>query len=109
MNDPPTKTEDAAPDQESSDATLRRSLFHRLQRYGYRKFPSLVPDPNRHEILSVARRRDDEENAKTEPATDELIDLRCVWAVEFYTPSQISHLLHGFERPGWNIEDPMDT
>lgn len=109
MNNTPKETEDTTPDQETLNATPRRSLLHRLQKYAYRQLPSLIPDPDRHEILRASRSRDEEDNAKTEPPVTELIDLRCVWAVDVYMPLQISQLLHGFEGLGWNTDDPMSV
>ena len=93
--------------QEAQVTTPRRNIFYRLQKYGYRKLPSLIPDPDSREILRQCREGDEKDNAKTEPPSDELIDLRCVWAVEFYTPSHVSQLLRGFEELGWDREDPF--
>ena len=107
MSKSPTETEANAADQETSLTTPRRNIFYRLQRWCYRKFPSLIPDPDRRKILRISRERDEEENSKTEPPSDELIDLRCIWAVEFYTPSQVAQLLHGFEKLGWNTADTV--
>ena len=95
------------PDQEPIDATSRRSLFFRLQEYGYRKFPSFIPDPELHERLEIYRKRDADDNSKSEPPSNEIVDLRCVWAVEFYTPSQVSNLLRGFEKLGWTTDDSL--
>jgi hypothetical protein len=94
-------------DQEPPFTTPRRNIFYRLQRYGHRKLPSLIPYPNSKEILRQCRERDEEENAKTEPPSDELIDMRCIWAIEFYMPSHIKRLLSGFEVLGWDKEDPF--
>lgn len=102
MNKSPTETEATAADQETSLPPTRRNILYRLQRYGCRKFPSLIPHPDRLEMLRTSRSRDEEENLKTEPPSDELIDLRCIWVVEFYTPSQIAQLLRRFEKLGWN-------
>lgn len=99
------EAENGAPDQEPIDAAPSRSLFFRLQKYGYRKFPSFIPDPELHELLEEYRSHDADYNARSEPPSDEVINLRCIWAVEFYTPSQISKLLRGFEKLGWNTDD----
>lgn len=96
-------------DKERPVTTSLRNIFRRIQRYGHRKFPSLIPYPGTKEILSWHLEKDEEENAKTEPPSDELIDLRCIWAVEFYTPSQVTQLLHSFEALGWDKEDPIIT
>jgi len=83
-------------------------MFYRLQKYGYRKFPSVIPDPDRAAILRDSRSTDNRDNAETEPPADETIDTKCIWAVELYTPSQISELLHRFEKLGWNRDDPTN-
>ena len=101
------EVKNGAPDQEPTDAAPRRSFLFRLQEYGYRKFPSLIPDPERYKHLEMYRRRDADNNVKSEPPSDEIIDLRCVWAVEFYTPSQVSNLLRSFEKLGWNTDDSL--
>jgi hypothetical protein len=90
-------------DQEILVKKLHQAIFS-LQRYGHRKLPFLIHDPSAKEILSGHQKRDEEENTKTEPPSDERIDLRCFWAVEFYTPSQVAQLLLGFEKLGWNRE-----
>ena len=40
-------------------------------------------------------------NAETTPPQDEFIDLRCIWAVEFYTPAHLDRLLEGIRKLGW--------
>ena len=101
------EAKNGTPDQEPTDPAPRRSLFFRLQKYGYRKFPSFIPDPELHERLERYRSHDADGNAESEPPSDEVINLRCIWAVEFYTPSQISKLLRGFEKLGWNTDDSL--
>ena len=101
-----TEAEPAVTDQASSDTNQRCGIFYRLQRYAHRHFPSLIKDPVYQEILRTSRIHDEEDNAKTEPPDDELIDLRCIWAVEFYTPSHVDQLLKGFDELGWDKEDP---
>ena len=39
------------------------------------------------------RERDPSENAETAPPHDEYVDLRCMWAVEFYTPAEMDRLI----------------
>ena len=89
--------------------TPRRSFFYRLQKYAFRKFPSFIPDPERLEILTASRKWDEEKNTSTEPPPDELIDLRCIWAVELYAPEQAGQLLSWFEKLGWNTVDTLIT
>ena len=57
------------------------------------------------ELLKVYRENDSEKNLETTPPDDERIDLPCMWAVEFYTPSQIDNLLEKLERLGWDQND----
>ena len=56
-------------------------------------------------ILEYARKRDPAGNRDTAPDEDERIDLHCLWAVEFYTPSHVDRLLENLERLGWDQED----
>ena len=105
MNKGKTEKEAASAEQETPLTTPHRNIFYRLQRYGFRKFPSLIPDPDRRENLKLLRETDEKENSKTEPPLDETVDLRCIWAVEFYMPSQVAQLLRGFEKLGWNTDD----
>ena len=92
---------------EAKESPVARSFLYRVQKYGYQRFPAFIPDPERHEHLRRYRRYDADDNTKTEPPLDEVVDSHCVWAVEFYTPSQISNLLRGFESLGWNTDDSL--
>lgn len=53
-------------------------------------------------LLQSMRQRDPEINARTTPPQDESINLCCVWAVEFYTPSHISNLVGKLRDAGWD-------
>ena len=86
---------------------LLGDFFSALRNMVTCRFPSYIPDPERHELLEMYRRYDADNNAKSEPPSDEVIDLHCVWAIEFYTPSHISKLLRGFESLGWNTDDSL--
>ena len=83
------------------------AFFSAFRNTAYRRFPSFIPNPERHELLEMFRRHDADDNAKSEPPSGEVIDLHCVWAIEFYTPSHISKLLRGFESLGWNRDDTL--
>ena len=107
MIEPTSEAENDVTDLDPANVAPRRTLFFRFWKYAYRKFPSFVSDPYFGERLKVYRRRDAEGNARSEPPTDEVIDLRCVWAVEFYTPSQIAKLIRGIESLGWNNDDSL--
>jgi hypothetical protein len=97
-----TPSQTSAPEETEGPS---KGLFHRLQHAAHRKFPRFISDPDYRHRLAVWRRRDDEENARSEPPTDELVDLCCIWAVEFYTPVHIDKLLAGFTSLGWDQKD----
>lgn len=46
------------------------------------------------------RPMDAEENAATQPPSEESINIWCLWVVEFYGPSQVQNLIEGLERLG---------
>lgn len=83
---------------------LRTRVSRRLHTMVPRYFPKLVARRHMREILPHARENDLEENARTTPPTDEFIDLRCIWAVEFYTPAHVSRLIAGFRDLVWDTE-----
>ncbi|MYH60649.1 MAG: hypothetical protein F4148_02410 [Caldilineaceae bacterium SB0675_bin_29] len=67
--------------------------------------PFLKTDPDSDEgLLRVYRERDAENNKRTTPHDSEVIDLCCIWAVEFYTPSHMDSLFTGAKRFGWKQE-----
>ena len=56
------------------------------------------------EGLAYYRQRDLEENLETTPPRDERVELHCIWAVEFYTPSYADKLLASLNALGWDRE-----
>lgn len=100
----PTIT-DGQPPPQDVEAPTRQPLLYRLRYAAHKRFPRLVLRPHVAPRLEVWRRRDPEENAKTTPPADEFIDLRCLWAVEFYTPAHMDALLGNFRQLGWDKED----
>ena len=52
------------------------------------------------ELLVTARERDLERNFQTTPPSEEQIDLHCIWAVEFYTPTHIDSLVESLKKLG---------
>ena len=48
------------------------------------------------------RENDPTRNAETTPPEDEHVDLRCMWAVEFYTPSYVDKLVDNLKKLGWD-------
>ena len=59
------------------------------------------------ELLKVYQENDSAKNLETTPPDDERIDLPCMWAVEFYTPSQVDKLLEKLERLGWDKNEGL--
>lgn len=60
--------------------------------------------PYDDEWLALARERDQERNASTTPPPGECIDLHCIWAVEFYTPTHIDGLVKSLKNLGVGTE-----
>ena len=56
------------------------------------------------EDLAYYRQRDLERNLETTPPSDERVELHCIWAVEFYTPSYADKLLTSLKVLGWDRE-----
>lgn len=86
-------------------AQRRDGPIRRLWRYAHRKWPSHISDPDAEERLAFWWKKDGEENAQTAPPADEFVDLHCIWAIEFYTPTHVESLLNGFARLGWDKDD----
>ena len=53
-------------------------------------------------ILEDYRKNDPTKNAETTPPDDEYVDLPCMWAVEFYTPSHVDKLVDNLKKLGWD-------
>lgn len=51
------------------------------------------------------RSRDDEINKNSSPPPGEHIDVRCIWGIEFYTPSQMDALETNLRNLGWDDTD----
>jgi hypothetical protein len=100
MTEPePLQIEEAPP----AEAPVKAStLRFRARRYLHRRWPRIVKDPNYKANLDVWRRRDDERNASTHPPAEESVSLRCIWAMEFYTPLHIQSLFNGITKLGWD-------
>ena len=56
-------------------------------------------------MLDAYRKADSTSNAETTPPEDEHVDLRCMWAVEFYTPSHVDRLVENLKKLGWDQND----
>ena len=104
---------------------MRLNLKHRLQRLRARLsnteaigsflkrakdrihhiYRSYIKDPYLKEHLKHYRKMDHKENQRTSPPENEVIDLKCLWAVEFYTPAHTDNLVNSFTKLGWNKEE----
>ncbi|MFA6902884.1 MAG: hypothetical protein WC236_07375 [Gallionellaceae bacterium] len=95
---------------ESDDGDAKRtSLFQRLRRHAYRKFPAVFPDPDCQRRLAIWQRRDEEENKKSSPPDDELIQLHALSVAEIYTSSHVEKLLSGLKSLGWHQDESLGS
>ena len=69
-----------------------------------RIFRRYVRDPDFKEGLKQVQELDENENLETSPPNNERIDLVCLWAAEFYTPSHHEKLVDSFAKLGWDKE-----
>ena len=74
-----------------------------------RIFRRYVRDPGFRERLKQVQELDQKENLETSPPNDEHIDLVCLWAAEFYTPSHHEKLVESFATLGWDKEKWTST
>ena len=58
-------------------------------------------------MLEMYRESDPVENLETSLPEDERIDMRCLWAVEFYTPSHVDKLLDSLRKLETRTETPI--
>ena len=84
-------------------ATL--NLCHGVKNAVLKTFGSPKSLPREHQFLEDYRKHDAEDNTNTTPPVDECIDLRCMWGVEFYTPSYFDSLVNSFRKLGWDKSD----
>lgn len=83
----------------SVELSATRRLLYRLRYAAYRRFSRFFLYPGE---LEAYRSYDPARNTETALPNDEFIELRCMWAVEFYTPAHIDALLSGFRKLGWD-------
>lgn len=82
---------------------LLRKYAQRIRRMSFRKLRLLrikTDEPSFN--LAEWQRNDADRNAKTTPPADEYIDICCIWAVEFYTPSHFGKLEEALRTLGWH-------
>lgn len=82
-------------------ANFIRNVTGKFRRI-YRRY---VRDRQFKEMLSQVQELDSTENLETSPPADEHIELVCLWAVEFYTPSHYEKLVDSFVKLGWGKDD----
>jgi len=110
LREPPTTDKQPPGD---AEAPVQQSLLYRLRHSLRKRFPRLFHHSDSARRLDVWRERDPVDNVKTTPPADEFVDLRCLWAVEFYTPAYVDALLAGFQSLGWgkgdgsSLQDPV--
>lgn len=101
--DPPKEV--AAQPVASAHASIS-TLWRRLCRRAYRRWPSLFDDPDLPGLLADYSNRDAEENRQSAPPVEESIELHSLWVVEAYPPSYVHGLLSALQSLGWDAEDP---
>ena len=67
------------------------SIFDRIIR-SIRRADSKSRRRQESAVLAMSRVTDDEDNRDSTPPDDECIDLKCLWAVEFFTPAHLDSL-----------------
>ncbi len=95
------------PDKQSRSIGLVWRIAQQVKRFVWKRLPWF---PSAHDTawkLEINRRDDQRKNAKTTPPEDEYVDLRCVWAVEFYPPSHVDKLLDNFRKLGWGRDERL--
>ena len=89
------------------DKKSSKGLLHTLNQSARKLLPlslqKATPDSD-EELLHIYRNRDAKSNKDSTPPDNEVINLCCIWAVEFYTPSHMNALLAGVRRFGWEEE-----
>ena len=78
-----------------------RRVAHYLQNAVRKRRSSQSPDETAS-MLDNERKYDPASNAETTPPDDECVDLPCMWAVEFYTPSHVNQLVDNLKDLGWD-------
>ncbi len=103
-----TTTGDPQSPKADLEATAKKSLLYRLRYEAHQRIPNLISHPDTVRRLAVMREQDPTANAKSTPPTDEFIDLRCMWAVEFYSPAYVDLLLAGLRKLGWDKKESIN-
>ena len=91
------------PNSKLRDLARRASHLYKYATQGI--FKGKVGNDESTSRLELYRQNDATKNSETSPPEDERIDLPCIWAVEFYTPSQVDKLVDNLKRLGWDQSD----
>ena len=86
-------------------ANFIQGCLYYLRLVGNRFVPRFVKRPFPRDHLQEIRQTDGKRNAEHSPPKDEYIDLRSIWAVEFYTPNHIEELIRRLEHLGWTKDE----
>lgn len=95
--------------QRAQDAAKRAelkadSLQYRLELLRHRLQPGRWLHPSHRGSLAYERAGDEEENRKTTPGPNQSVDLRCLWAVEYYTPFHTEQLIGALRKLGLDTQ-----
>lgn len=80
MNKDPVEKKTASSENDKSSEASQLGVLMRARLFAHRKLPVMFPNPFDRELLRQSRRKDGEKNKKSEPPTDESMDLCCIWA-----------------------------
>ena len=81
------------------------NLFNHILVAVRNRFRRSLPSSPMEEVSAFYDEHDPQDNVDSSPPEDEFIDLRCMWAVEFYTPAHIDSLISSFGKLGWGMEE----
>ena len=82
-----------------------RRLAQRAMRVTKGRITGHVTDDDLASMQDHYRENDPTRNAETTPPEDEHVDLHCMWAVEFYTPSYVDKLVDNLKKLGWDRDE----
>ena len=82
-----------------------RRVAHYLRNAVQKRLTSRSRNDDPASMLDDYRKNDPTSNAETTPPEDEHVDLHCMWAVEFYTPSHVDKLVDNLKKLGWDQND----
>lgn len=97
---------DSKPDAKPKNPAHTGTAFaRRIRNWASRRIPSFVDSEFTKQSRERFRKRDTEEIPASIPPITQSVDLKRVYAAEFYTPAHAERLLVAFEKLGWNSAD----